>query len=64
MKTELEKLRRELRTLRKWKSEAMEIMAPIQDIGKEIGVPMGQSIHDKILPWIIAAKKAGYSPIQ
>lgn len=38
--------------LKQWKTEAMEVMAPMQEIGKAIGGKPGQSIHDKILPAI------------
>jgi hypothetical protein len=42
-----------------WKQSAMEIMSPLQDIGKELSVRLGDSIHDKILPAIqrLNAKK-------
>jgi hypothetical protein len=43
---------KELEQLRAWKQEAMRVMADFQEIGKEIGVPLGQSIGDKILPYI------------
>lgn len=38
--------------LKQWKTEAMEVMAPMQEIGKAIGIKPGQSVHDKILPAI------------
>jgi hypothetical protein len=40
------------RELEKWKEEAMIVMKDIPEIGKSIGVPLGQTIHDKILPYI------------
>lgn len=42
----------ENKQLKAWKQEAMRVMADFQEIGKEIGVPLGQSIGDKILPYI------------
>ena len=36
----------------RWKQESIEVMPPIQEIGKAIGVKLGESIHDKILPYI------------
>lgn len=42
----------ELEQLRAWKAEAMIIMADLQEIGKELGIKWGHSIHDKILPAI------------
>lgn len=38
--------------LQQWKTEAMEVLAPIDKIGKVIGLKLGESIHDKILPAI------------
>jgi len=40
------------RDLEKWKEEAMIVMKDIPAIGKSIGVPLGETIHDKILPYI------------
>jgi len=42
----------ENRDLNKWKEEAMIVMKDIPAIGKSIGVPLGETIHDKILPYI------------
>lgn len=54
---EIRRLVAEVERLRAWKESAMDIMAPMQDIGREIGVKLGQPIHDKILPWILKAKE-------
>lgn len=40
------------RDLNKWKEEAMIVMKDIPEIGRSIGVPLGETIHDKILPYI------------
>jgi hypothetical protein len=40
------------RDLEKWKEEAMVVMKDIPEIGKQMEVPLGQTIHDKILPYI------------
>jgi hypothetical protein len=39
----------ENRDLQKWKEEAMIVMKDIPEIGREMGVPLGATIHDKIL---------------
>jgi hypothetical protein len=45
-------LQQQIDELRKWKAEAIAVMPDYQAIGKALGVPLGQSIHDKILPAI------------
>jgi hypothetical protein len=40
--------------LANWKAEAIATMPPFQEIGKALGVGLGQSVHDKILPGIAA----------
>lgn len=45
-------LQAEVEQLRQWKEEAMEIMSDFQEIGKEIGLPLGNSIGKSILPYI------------
>lgn len=40
----------ELEQLRAWKKEAIRVMPDFQEIGRLIGVPLGQSVHDKIIP--------------
>lgn len=42
----------EIMELKEWKKSAIKVMPPIQEIGKTIGVKLGESIHDKILPAI------------
>lgn len=42
----------ELAQLRQWKKEALEVMPDFQKIGKLIGVPLGESVHDKIIPYL------------
>lgn len=43
---------KEIEELREWKRQAIEVMPPLQEIGKATGVKLGESIHDKILPYI------------
>ena len=42
--------------LSSWKESALAIALPYQDIAKELNIGLGESIHDKILPSIIALK--------
>jgi hypothetical protein len=35
-----------------WKEHAMEVMYPMQELGEAIGLNFGESIHDKVLPYI------------
>ncbi len=44
--------------LENWKREAQEVMPPFQEIGKQLGVRPGESVHDKILPGIVGLKNA------
>ena len=43
--------------LRRWKTEALTVMPPHQEIGQEIGVTLGSSIHDKILPELVRRRE-------
>lgn len=47
----------DLQQLRDWKESAMLVMPDYQAIGKAIGVKLGESVHDKILPWILKQKQ-------
>lgn len=38
--------------LQQWKESAMSVTPPMQEIGRALGVRLGSSIHDKILPGI------------
>ena len=42
----------ELQQLRDWKESAISVMPDYQALGKEMNVPLGESVHDKILPYI------------
>lgn len=42
--------------LKAWKESAIAIMSPMQEIGNELGIMLGESIHDKILPAIQVMK--------
>jgi hypothetical protein len=52
------RLERERDQLKIWKEGAISVMPPIQEIGEEIGVVFGQTIHDKILPELIRRREA------
>ena len=43
---------KELQELRLWKESAMAVMPDYQRIAKLIGVPLGQSVHDKLIPFL------------
>ncbi len=43
---------KELEQLRQWKKEAIAVMPDFQKIGQLIGVKLGESVHDKIIPFI------------
>lgn len=47
-------LQEKILVLENWKAEALAVMPDMQAIGKAIAVPLGQSVHDKILPAILA----------
>ena len=44
---------RELSQLREWKESAIAVTPPLQEIGRELGLGLGQTIHDNILPGIV-----------
>ncbi len=48
----IEKLQEENKELRAWKESAISVMPDYQEIGKLLNVPLGQSVHDKIIPAI------------
>jgi len=48
----LEQAERERDEALRWKESAMSVTPPIQDIGRELDLNLGESIHDKILPGI------------
>jgi len=52
LQNELAAAQSELSQLRAWKESAMLVMYPYQEIGEEMELTLGQSIHDKILPFI------------
>ena len=56
----------EVEALRAWKAEAIRVMPDYQRIGHLIGVPLGQSVHDKIVPYLerIPIKEGGYTEEQ
>lgn len=58
-RTEIENLQRERDDLKNWKESALVEFNKIQtqEIGKEIGVTLGSSIHEQILPAIKNLKK-------
>lgn len=58
----VDSLLRELEVLRRWKAEAIEVMPDMQAIGKALGLRIGESIHDKILPGIEKLKQKAATP--
>lgn len=52
----------EIEELRRWKAEALKVMPDFQAIGKALGVPIGETIHDKILPGIEKLKERASAP--
>lgn len=54
----LEKQELEIERLKAWKESAINVMPDMQAIGKALNVPLGQRIHDKILPGIERLKDA------
>jgi hypothetical protein len=56
--TEQPGIEEELAALREWKREAIAVMPDMQKIGKLLNVPLGQSVHDKIIPGIESLLKA------
>lgn len=42
----------ELQELREWKKQALEVMPDFQKIGELIGVKLGDTVHDKIVPYL------------
>lgn len=55
--TSKEDLQKEIKELRGWKESAIAIMPDYQAIGLELGLHIGQSVYDKILPAIKQLKK-------
>lgn len=43
--------------LKQWKESAMSVWPDMQEIGKLLNVPIGQSVHDKIIPAIKELQK-------
>jgi outer membrane murein-binding lipoprotein Lpp len=54
--TRVRTLNAEVARLRDWKESAMSVMPSFQEIGKELGVPLGGSVSDRILPGIVGLK--------
>ncbi len=49
---EQDRLYDENQDLKRWKAQAIETMPPYQEIAEALGLKVGDSIHDKILPGI------------
>lgn len=45
-------LKEENERLKDWKESAMNVMPDFQEIAKLLNVPLGESVHDKIIPGI------------
>lgn len=43
--------------LEEWKASAISVTPPLQEIAQALGLPLGVSIHDKILPGIVGMKE-------
>lgn len=54
---EAEALKAEVNSLRQWKYEAIAVMPDFQTIGRLLGLKLGQSVHDKIVPGIVKLKE-------
>lgn len=52
----------EIEELRRWKAEALKVMPDFQAIGNALGIPIGETIHDKILPGIEKLKERAATP--
>lgn len=59
MEMEYEEFRRRLHVfldesekLMRWKQEQLAVTPDWQEIGREMGLQIGESVHDKILPWM------------
>jgi hypothetical protein len=46
-----------IKELEQWKREAISVTPDMQAIGKALNIPLGQSVHDKILPGIERMKE-------
>jgi len=57
LRNQIEQLRAENEELRQWQEDARSTDPPRQEIAKELGIPWGASIHDKILPAIRSLKR-------
>lgn len=54
---QIEALSAEVAGLRAWKESAIAVMPPMQEIGKALDLNLGESIHDKILPGLLALRE-------
>jgi hypothetical protein len=54
---QLDAEREKVAELECWKKSAIAVMPPIQEIGRELDLKLGESIHDKILPGIQELKR-------
>jgi hypothetical protein len=52
MQQQLAAEREKVRELKEWKESALMVMPDYQAIGKALGLQLGESVHDKILPAI------------
>ena len=55
LRMEIARVKAERDELQYWKESAISVSPPMQEIGREIGCVMGDSVHDRILPWIQVA---------
>jgi hypothetical protein len=52
LQSSLKEKEKECEELKAWKQSAIEIMRPLQSIGHAMDVRLGETIHDKIVPFI------------
>lgn len=45
-------LKKQIEELEGWKKSALAIIPDLQEIGKLLNLPLGESVHDKIIPAI------------
>ena len=50
-------LSKKIENLQRWKTEATAVMPDFQEIGKIVGIKLGESVHDKIIPEIAKLKE-------
>lgn len=52
MEVIIDQQRKQIEELERWKKSALAVMPDFQEIGKLLDIPIGESVHDKIIPAI------------